>query len=216
MVEPVKGAAMKANQKAFSLILGILAALLIFAPSTDAHAGQPAAVPAHALNRQSSGPDAQTVIVIPAAAFHSDGAYAFNDTFFTFSGGYIRGNDTNHYGCVETGVVLPDNVYLIGMYASIYDNDPDYSHHVRLFRKARTTGAVVEMITINSSGSSTSIQSLWEPDTLQRITSNPEYAYYITDCLSSSELRLYSVRIWYDPVISIYIEPESYLPTIRR
>jgi hypothetical protein len=206
---------MKANHKAFSLIIGILAALLIFAPSASTLARQPAAAPVQSLNREGSRPQSLTVTVVPAAAFHSDGYSPFGDTFFSFAGGYIRGG-TNDYGCVETGVVLPDDVYIAEVYASVYDNDPDDNHSINLLRKARTTGQVAYMANLQTSGASTSIQSLYETNIRYAITANPEYAYYITDCLSSSDVRLYSVRIWYEPDYGYIVVPRINLPAIFK
>ncbi len=148
------------------------------------------------------------VLVIPAAAFSSDGFDA-NSLFFNFPGGYMRGTDVGD-GCVKAPVYLPKLARVYEAWASVYDNDSTNNISIDLRRLDNFTGAVTIMATMTTSGVSTYVQTPYDLSINAPLVLYPDYSYYVTMCLLSANLRLYSVRVWY---ISPY---KNYLPMIVR
>ena len=136
-----------------------------------------------------------TSYVIPAAAFASDG-FMPDSFFFSFSGGHLKGNASN-YGCVKAPVYLPELAEISEMYASLYDNDPADSMSINLLRFDNFTGSSDVLGTINSSvsGAMNGIQILADTTITKSVVSYPDYSYYVTTCVDSPELGLYSIRL---------------------
>ncbi len=201
-----------ASSKLKPFLAGVLAALLCVAVVWPVLAD-----PARQLPLESSGPQQPTGIsafdavsphVIPAAAFAADG---FNpaSVFFSFGGGYFTGN-TAAYGCLQAPVYLPSGVPVRAMFVSVYDNDPGRSIAVNLRRVDNFTGTVATMGTASttSSGAAPGIQVLVDDTIAFPEIRHPDFSYFVTACLGSSSLRLYSVRLRYGY--------DLYIPFVRK
>lgn len=152
--------------------------------------------------------DGVSPYVIPAAAFAADG-FDPDSAFFSFGGGYFAGTGAA-YGCLTAPVYLPAGVPVQSMFVSVYDNDPGRPVSVALRRVDNFTGSGSTMASVSTTGpaASTSIQVLADATISNPIIRAPDYSYYVTTCLGSSSLRLYSVRLRFGY--------DLYLPAIRR
>ena len=135
-------------------------------------------------------------LVIPAAAFSSDG-YDPDSFFMWFDGGYIRGTPA-HYGCVKAPAYLPNGATVTAVYASVYDNDGTYDIGIDLRRVSNATGVMEKMASLSSTGTSSAISTIVDPSIDHPLIDYPMYSYYVTTCLASSNIRLYSVRIYFN------------------
>ena len=135
-------------------------------------------------------------LVIPAAAFSSDG-YDPDSMFFSFFGGYVRGNAATD-GCVKAPAYLPNGATITKMCATVYDNDTIYPVWVDLWRVDNLSGDTDWMATVETTGASTSVKWVCDTSIDDPLVVYPGYAYYVTSCLFSSNIRLYSVRIYFD------------------
>lgn len=138
--------------------------------------------------------NAYVPLIIPVADFRSDG-FKPNSTFFSFSGGYQQGN-AEAYGCMMAPVYLPDGATVEQLYISVVDNDSS-NVTVTLYRVDVYTGLTDIMGAVTSSGASSSLVSLGDTTIDYPTVDYPTYAYYVTTCISSANIKLYSVRIWY-------------------
>jgi len=136
-------------------------------------------------------------LVIPGAAFHSDG-YDPGSMFFSFWGGYMRGGNINT--CVTAPVYLPQGVTIYDIYASVVDNDAAANVWIDLYRVDNYNGAVDVMAEMSTTApyASSAITTLNDWPLSYPIVSYPSYSYYVGACLTSANTYLYSVRIWYD------------------
>jgi hypothetical protein len=130
-------------------------------------------------------------LVIPAAAFSSDGSDP--DGFFFNFAGYLDGNGT---ACLKAPAYLPDGVTVTDLYASLYDNSTS-DIFVTLRRVDVSSGTSDNLAEVSSTSASSSIQSRQDNTINYADVSYPLYAYYVTTCLNSVDHRLYSVRIYY-------------------
>ncbi|MCO5184938.1 MAG: DUF11 domain-containing protein [Anaerolineae bacterium] len=144
--------------------------------------------------------------VIPAAAFVSDG-YDPESYFFPFSGGYIEGDATN-YGCVVAPVYLPNGVLITDMFVSVYDDDPGRGITVNLRRVNNFSGVTDTMASVSTTvtGTFSGIEVLNDNSIDEPQTVYPDYSYYVTTCVLSSLIRLYSVRLYFVPVADLSVE----------
>ena len=171
--------------------LGMLAAVCVAAlvvPSLGVHAAD-----GGALANEPQGFGGSSPLVIPAAAFRSDG----NDPdgfFFDFAGGYMNGDGT---ACLKAAVYLPQGAIVQGVYASVYDNAAG-NVMVNLRRVDRSTGASDVMASLGTTTDGTSIQHVSDETIGFPEVRYPAYAYYATTCLNYADHRLYSVRIYYE------------------
>jgi hypothetical protein len=186
--------------------LGILAAIVVvglgLVPVLAHGAGQPPAPQAY----QPEGFGGTSPLVIPAAAFTSDGQDP-DGFFFDFAGGYVNGVGT---ACLKAPVYLPRGVVVYAVRASLYDNATG-NVYVYMRRVNRNTGAGDVMAALRTLSDSTSIQ---QPQ--DRSIDYPHigdlystYYYYVTTCLDSANHRLYAVQIDYGP-------HRQFLPVILR
>lgn len=153
---------------------------------------------------KSGGPNAERLtplavessnyLVIPAAAFMSDG-YWPNSSFMYFYGGYIRGANSAHYGCVEAPVYLPYGATIDALYAYLYDNDASWSTGVELHRVRTMTGIHDYLGAVYTSGYHNYIQYIGDTTISPSFVDSIYYEYYVTTCLDSNYHRLYGVRI---------------------
>lgn len=135
---------------------------------------------------------------VPAAAFTGDGYAAAGNHFFSFAG-YVRG--AGGTGCIVAPAHLPDEGNAFQFFASLYDNDASSNLSIYWWRVDNYTGISNLLATISTTGASTSIQSLYDlsiPDGMTDFQL-PTYSYYVTTCLPTADLRVYSARIWYRP-----------------
>jgi hypothetical protein len=182
-------------------VLGIVAAIMVvgfgFAPAL---AGDSDSLP---LEPQGFG--GSSLLVIPAAAFTSDGGDP-DGFFFDFSGGYIDGSGT---ACLKAPAYLPDGAIITSVYASLYDNAAG-NVTVDLRRVSVDTGTSNVMANLGTVADSTAIQQRSDTTIAYPEISYPDYAYFITTCLNSADHRLYSVQIYYEDRYKLY------LPVVRR
>ncbi len=191
------------KHRAFTgLLLGVLAALALAALAWPVLAG-PAQAPAMSDERIVAPVafDGTSPHVIPAAAFKSEG-FDPDSSFFSFGGGYWTG-DAAAYGCLIAPAHLPASVRVTDMFATVYDNDGSRNVTVTLRRMNNFTGVGTTMAAATSAGAFAGTQviadaTIDEPDTVY-----PDYSYYVTLCLGSSNLRLYSVRLYYLPIANL-------------
>ena len=137
-------------------------------------------------------------LVIPAADFRSDG---IDPTYynFWFATGAAEGVNPTTSGCMMAPAYLPNNATIVDVWASVYDNNGSYNVPLSLRRVENYTGAVNTIATLTSAGASTTIQSLYATSISNTVVSYPNYSYYATACVRSTETKLYSVRIYYTP-----------------
>jgi hypothetical protein len=144
-------------------VLGGLAALLLavaFAPvlafGADTMTSPPAPTGPAVAQPQNFG--GGSPLMIPAAAFRSDG-FVPGGVEFNFGFGDLRGNGTPP-PCVMAPAYLPRYAIMSHMYASVYDNDTDWSVTVHLWRVNNYTGAVDTLAQAGTTVTSTAIQTV--------------------------------------------------------
>ncbi len=144
-----------------------------------------------------AGPEAvyTSPLVIPAADFRADG-FDPDSIFFSFGGGYWTGNAAV-YGCLIAPAYLPAGVTVTDMFVSVYDNDSSRDIGVNLRRVDNFTGTVTPMASATTAGSFVGVQTISDSSITTPVILYPDYSYYVTTCLGSSSLRLYSVRLYY-------------------
>lgn len=211
---------MTTRAKFISLLIGALAGFVLLVPlfSVDA-GGHAAGLNSRTTSRVQAAPDATAVIVVSASAFSSDGYYVHDDFFFDFNGGYMRGTDSTHnYGCVKSGVQIPNFVFINSYSATAYDNEAGTKEdaYIALWRVNKDTGKATRVAQLTTTGMSDAIQVLSTTAISGRITQLPGYAYYVTACLPSADIRLYSVRISYDTDVRHYLPEKIYLPSMKK
>lgn len=138
------------------------------------------------------------ILVVPAAAFKSDGNSP-DSRFFPFGGGYFAGTLAS-YGCMVAPVNLPDGVIIRQFFVSVYDNDATTSFSLNLMRTNNFDGSVDTLGTVQTtiSGAFAGIEILNDPSIASSFVVRPDYSYYLTTCLFSSNIRLYSVRFHFE------------------
>lgn len=134
-------------------------------------------------------------LVIPAAAFTDDGAFP-DSMFFPFSGGYFVG-DTDAYGCMVAPAYLPDGAVLNDMFATVYDDDATFNITINLRRVDNFSGGTETMATAVTSGSFAGVTTIVDSTIDFPNVAYPDYSYYVTTCLQSGSIRLYSVRLYF-------------------
>ncbi|MBD3389130.1 MAG: hypothetical protein GF414_09590 [Candidatus Altiarchaeales archaeon] len=145
-------------------------------------------------------------LVIPAAEFRSDGSDS-DAIFFSFIGGYFRGEQVN--SCLMAPVYLPQFATISEIYATTYDNDSNARMWIELYRVNNYTGIVDELAYMETTSNMDAVQILSDPSITHPNVSYPYYSYYLGTCLESTATRIYSVRIY-------YTENLIFLPTIFR
>jgi hypothetical protein len=136
-----------------------------------------------------------TVLVIPAADFRSDGREPGNMMFW-FNTGYLRGGTDV---CVQAPVYLPNNAKIDNFFFSAMDGDDANNITVTLFKVQNYTGVVTPLGSANTSGNSLTMQMPYYYLLAEDTVIYPTYTYYLGTCMLSSDLKLFSVQIWYTP-----------------
>lgn len=199
------------QQKTF--LVALIAVLIILALSGTGSSAQELqsnakVVSAAAPNSSVNALATTHVLVIPAAEFRHDGNKP-DKGFFSFLGGYWRGEASPNIPCFMAPVYIPRVANISEVWASVYDNDGEADFWINLYRVDNYSGAVTSMATLNSSGSSSSLKSIYDLSIQGGTVSYPQYSYYLGTCLESSSHRLYSVRVW-------YYDYETHLPMIMK
>lgn len=139
---------------------------------------------------------ASSPLVIPAAAFTADGSNP-DSMFFPFGGGYFSG-DSENYGCMVAPAYLPQGAEITDMYVSVYDDDSAFDISVNLRKVDNFNGgAAVSMASASTSGQFAGIQTISDYTIVEPVVLYPDYSYYVTTCVLSGSIRLYSVRLYY-------------------
>jgi len=134
-------------------------------------------------------------LVIPAAGFSADGSNP-DSHFFPFGGGYFQGG-ADAYGCLVAPAYLPAGVVLEDMYVSVYDDDATFNITIELRRVDNFNGGTDTMATASSTGEFTGVQTILDATIDFPTVIYPDYSYYVTTCVLSGSIRLYSVRLYY-------------------
>jgi hypothetical protein len=142
-------------------------------------------------------------LVIPAAAFTTNGNY--DDTYFFHPfNGAMRGK-TGTDGCVQAPVYLPQGVQIFQIYASILDEDAGADVWITLMRSDNLAyHDADEMARCHTNGSSTMIQAIFDETINYPDVSYPRYHYWVATCLPSADTHLYSVRIYFQDDSEIF------------
>ena len=119
-------------------------------------------------------------LVIPAAAFTTNGNYDDTYYFQPFDGAMSGWPDTD--GCVQAPAYLPRSARVFQVYASILDED---------------AGAVDGMAVMSTTGSSENMQTPYESDPTYPVIDYPVCAYWLTVRLCSTDHKLYGAMIFY-------------------
>jgi hypothetical protein len=136
-------------------------------------------------------------LVIPAAAFSTNGNY--DDTYFfhPFEGS-MRGKSSTD-GCVQAPAYLPRGAEVFQIYASILDEDAGSDVYVSLMRSDNYAYHDADlMANMHSNGSSGTIQAVFDETVAHPSISLPRYHYFVTMCLPSADTKLYSVRVYFE------------------
>lgn len=141
------------------------------------------------------------ITVIPAAAFRSDGINT-GSVFFPFGGGYFAGT-TDAYGCMVAPVYLPEGASVVNVFASVFDNDANLGIIVTLRRVDNFAGGTDTMATASTTAAGTfnGVQVINDGTINFPVVEYPGYSYYLTTCLGSTDIRLYSVRLYTDVIL---------------
>ena len=135
-------------------------------------------------------------LVIPAADFRSDG-FDPGSMFFSFWGGYLRGGNADT--CMMAPAYLPNGANVYDIYAGVVDNDAAANVWINLYRVDNYDGSVDVMAQMwtDDAYASPAIISLEDYPIDYPVVEYPTYSYYLGACESSSNVDLYSVRLWY-------------------
>lgn len=138
------------------------------------------------------------ILVVPAAAFKSDGSSP-DSRFFPFGGGYFVGNSMAE-GCMVAPVNLPDGVVIREFFVSAYDNDATIDFSLNLWRINNFDGSVETLGGVQTTipGAFAGIEILNDPSIASSFVVRPDYSYYLTTCLLSGNIRLYSARFHFE------------------
>jgi hypothetical protein len=134
-------------------------------------------------------------LVIPAAAFTDDGSQP-ESMFFPFSGGYFVG-DADAYGCMVAPAYLPDGALLTDMFATVYDDDATYNITINLRRVDNFSAGTDTMAAAITSGNAASVATIADTTIDFPTVVYPDYSYYVTTCVQSGSIRIYSVRLYF-------------------
>jgi hypothetical protein len=197
------------NKKVLGVLSILLVTLLVAQVSGSATAGQVSADAdenAYGIRSFSGG----GAIVIPAAAFVSDGTSP-DSRFFPFGGGYFQG-DASNYGCMEAPIYLPDGSVIEQVFASVYDYDAGRGIYVDVRRVDNFNGStdILASMGTSTAGAFDGIEVISDVTIDNPIVVYPDYSYYVTTCLGSGSIRLYSVRVYAGYPIYLPIILQSY------
>jgi hypothetical protein len=107
--------------------------------------------------------------------------------------------DQISYGCVDAPVNFPNGVTITELQATVYDNDLLFGVEVSLRRVNNFTGDFVRLASVGTAGPAAfgGVQVLQTSVIHEPVVYYPDYAYYATTCLRSTDIHLYSVRFYF-------------------
>lgn len=143
--------------------------------------------------------DANSVFVVPGAAFAADGGELELSYAFWFGTGAIAGAGTAGGGCVRAPVMIPDDGEVYQFYASVIDNDPADFVWLDLWRADTYTGVTDLMAEVETTSDSASVRSISDFSIANPDLNYPTYNYYVTSCLGVADQKIFSARLWYHP-----------------
>ncbi len=158
-------------------------------------AANQAAMAREAALRQETSQQYVSPLVIPAAGFTDDGANP-DSLFFPFGSGYFQG-DAENYGCLVAPVYLPNGATVTDIFATVYDNDATYNLSLDFRRVDNFAGGTDTMAAMTTAGTFAGVQVVSESTITEPLVLYPDFSYYLTTCLLSGNIRLYSVRLYY-------------------
>ncbi len=134
-------------------------------------------------------------MLVPAAAFHSDGtdADAFN---FYSNTGYIGGDGDGTSTCMYAPLNVPLGATITYFYANVVDNNGAIDMSVYLWRVDKDTGNSDIMASVTSTGADTSIDAIFTTSITEPLIAW-QYAYFVTSCIHDN-FRLYNARVYFD------------------
>jgi len=138
-----------------------------------------------------------TPLVIPSADFIYDGQ--FPGEAIDSTAGYLHASDLGSVG-VQAPVYLPEGVNVASVWALVRDNDdscPLADISVKMKRTNNASGVTDEMAAFSSSGADTSYDWILDATPEHTLIEYPDYEYYMSARLCSSEHRLYAALIFY-------------------
>lgn len=135
-------------------------------------------------------------LVVPAAAFTDDGLNP-DSMFFPFGGGYFQGG-SEHYGCLVAPAYLPHGAVVTNMFVTIFDNDATYDIDVNLRKVDNFNGIGSAMAAASSSGAFAGVTTIQDGGITNPTVFYPDYSYYVTTCVLSGDIRIYSVRLYFN------------------
>jgi hypothetical protein len=179
------------------------AALVLAIVAAPAYAAEPAEITTIAAAVEANPTLKSTLkaygspLFVPAADFRTDGLYP--EAQFYSTAGYWKGDDLGGVYLVAP-VWLPDNAEINAVWLFGVDNDDDCSTAdmtLWLQRVDNYTGAVDGMAVVSTSGASTNMQTPHEGDPTNPVITYPDYAYWLTVRICSTDHELYGVMIFY-------------------
>jgi hypothetical protein len=167
------------------------------APPSSAEALAAAAAALQAEQEATKGFGGSSPLVVPAAAFATNGNYDGTYFFHPFEG-HMRGTAATD-GCVQAPVYLPRGAEVFQIYASILDEDAGADVYLSLMRSDNFAYHDADtMAAAHSNGSSSVIQSIFDETVQYAGIEHPRYHYWVALCLPSADTKLYSVRVYFN------------------
>lgn len=198
----------------FAVVLAVLAAIVTVLAATEASALDPASSLSSAVALTKGEAEAMavdlsrtysTVLLVPAAAFRSDGINP-DQLRFGASGGILQGQNSENAFAVAP-IYLPDGATISTIMASVFDgldisgvgceeaSQQDVS--VWVFRIKNSTADPSQMAFFATTGLDEDIQHFLETSVDYPTIEYPEYAYYAVVRLCHSAHAFYNLQIWY-------------------
>jgi hypothetical protein len=138
-------------------------------------------------------------LVIPAAAFHSQGDNVEDYNFSPSDGSLYEDGATTV--CMQAPVYLPDGATVTGFYGYLYDNTASASVDLTLYRVRNQYGTQDEMAYVSTDGLAEIDSILYREDTsINEPLVSDLYSYFIYTCFESdggSDIRIYAARIFF-------------------
>jgi len=188
------------SSSSFIVTVVLAAAVSTLMGAPDGEARDDDFVPANLKGFPATSP-----LVIPAAAFATNGDSPSSTNMIWYEG-YIAGTALAG-GCIQAPVYLPDNTEIMSFYISYIDEDGGQDFSVWLTRTTNTSvAASLDLATVSTTGSSTSVRTAGDTSIQQPIVNLPEYSYYVGTCLPSASTKLISARIYFETHDAIFID----------
>ncbi|MBN1640597.1 MAG: hypothetical protein JXA09_05115 [Anaerolineae bacterium] len=152
-----------------------------------------------------AAPPGTSYLVLPAAAFSSDGVDP-DGFFFSFGGGYLVGTAESG-ACLAAPVRLPAGTTVVSLEVFLLDSNNSNQEWFDLYRVELATGSTATLATVSSPiGTTGSVVKLVD-DTVAHPEVSDAYAYYVATCARPS-IYVHGVRIGHFS--------GAYLPSVMR